>query len=376
MTSDSFRRKSKPCGGIFDVERLKSEIEQLEKEMAADGFWNDQKRAASVNAERSRKKEKIEKWKRLSDRMEDAVTMTEMAIEEGDESTVAELAAEFGDLERDVKAYEIETLLSGDYDTNNAIFSIHAGAGGTEAQDWCEMLLRMYLRWMERRKFEARVIDEMPGEEAGMKSVVVEVKGDYAYGMLRSEKGIHRLVRISPFDANKRRHTSFAAVDVIPEIEEDVDVDINPDDLKIDTYRSGGAGGQHVNKVSSAVRITHIPTGIVVQCQNERSQHKNKESAMRVLRARLFEVQRRKQQEKMNVIQGELKDIAWGSQIRSYVFQPYTMVKDLRTRFESGNIQSVMDGNIDDFIWTYLQMEAGRIAKPIDSGTPDDDVDE
>jgi peptide chain release factor 2 len=344
--------------------------------MAGDGFWNDQKRAQAVNTERSRKKEKIEKWERLSGRMADAVTMAEMAVGEDDEGTVAELASELGDLERDVKAYEIETLLSGEYDRNNAIFTIHAGAGGTEAQDWCEMLLRMYLRWMERRKFEARVIDDMPGEEAGIKSVVVEVKGDFAYGMLRSEKGIHRLVRISPFDANKRRHTSFAAVEVIPEIEEDVDVDIDPDDLKIDTYRSGGAGGQHVNKVSSAVRITHIPTNIVVQCQNERSQNKNKESAMRVLRARLFEVQRRKQKEKMSEIQGVLKDIAWGSQIRSYVFQPYTMVKDLRTRFESGNIQAVMDGMIDDFIWTYLQMEAGRIAKPADSAKPDDDADE
>jgi len=342
--------------------------------MAKDGFWNDQKRAQAVMEERSRKKDRLDKWSRISERVNDAATLAELAIEEGDEATIGEISGDFKALEKDVRAYEIETLLSGEYDRNNAIFSIHAGAGGTEAQDWCEMLLRMYLRWMENKGFDARIIDEMPGEEAGLKSVVIEVKAENAYGLLRPEKGIHRLVRISPFDANARRHTSFAAVDVIPEIEGDVDVDINPDDLKIDTYRSSGAGGQHVNKTSSAVRITHLPTGIVVQCQNERSQFKNKESAMRVLRARLFELRRRQQAEKVSEIQGELKDIAWGSQIRSYVFQPYTMVKDLRTRYETGNIQAVMNGEIDDFIWTFLQMEAGRISKPA-AGADDDDAD-
>jgi len=336
--------------------------------MSKASFWEDQKRAQTVNSERAHKKDKLDKWLMITGRVEDALTMAEMAIEEGDEATVAEIVADFKTLEKDVRAYEIETLLSGEYDRSNCVFTIHAGAGGTEAQDWCEMLLRMYLRWMERRGFEARIIDDMPGEEAGLKSVVLEVNGMNAYGMLRAEKGIHRLVRISPFDANARRHTSFAAVEAIPEIESDVEVEIDMDDLKIDTYRSSGAGGQHVNKTSSAIRITHIPTNIVVQCQNERSQFKNKESAMRVLRSRLFELRRRQQAEKVSEIQGELKDIAWGSQIRSYVFQPYTMVKDLRTRHETGNIQAVMDGEIDDFIWTFLQMEAGRISKPADSG--------
>jgi peptide chain release factor 2 len=336
--------------------------------MSKASFWEDQKRAQTVNSERSHKKGKLDKWMTITGRVEDALTMAEMAVEEGDEATVAEIVSDFKTLEKDVRAYEIETLLSGEYDRSNCVFTIHAGAGGTEAQDWCEMLLRMYLRWMERRGFEARIIDDMPGEEAGLKSVVLEVNGLNAYGMLRAEKGIHRLVRISPFDANARRHTSFAAVEAIPEIESDVEVEIDMDDLKIDTYRSSGAGGQHVNKTSSAIRITHLPTNIVVQCQNERSQFKNKESAMRVLRSRLFELRRRQQAEKVSEIQGELKDIAWGSQIRSYVFQPYTMVKDLRTRYETGNIQAVMDGEIDDFIWTFLQMEAGRISKPADSG--------
>ncbi|MFH1537353.1 MAG: peptide chain release factor 2, partial [bacterium] len=239
------------------------------------------------------------------------------------------------------------------------------GAGGTEAQDWVDMLLRMYLRWAEERGFEASIADMTPGEEAGIKSVTVFVRGQFAYGYLRAEKGVHRLVRISPFDANKRRHTSFASVEVVPEIGEDVEVEIRPEEIRVDTYRASGAGGQHVNKTDSAIRITHLPTGIVVQCQNERSQHKNKDSAMRILRARLFELKRREQTEKLQEIQGELKNIAWGSQIRSYVFQPYTMVKDLRTRHEKGNIQAVMDGDLDDFIWAYLKKEAaGELKTP------------
>jgi len=340
--------------------------------MSADGFWSDPEKAQTVNEERARKKEKIDRWNKINGMVEDAAGMVELADEENDAQTMAEVAGDIASIERDVKAYELETLLSGEYDDCNAIFSIHAGAGGTEAQDWCEMLLRMYTRWFERKKFSVDFIDELQGEEAGLKSVVLEVKGTNAYGLLRSERGIHRLVRISPFDANSRRHTSFSAVEVIPMIEKDIEIDIKDDDIRVDTYRASGAGGQHVNKTSSAIRITHISTNIVVQCQNERSQHKNKEHAMRILKARLFEYERRKQKERMNEIKGELKDIAWGSQIRSYVFQPYTMVKDLRTRHETGNIIAMMGGELlDDFIWAYLKHEAaGGALAPI---APDDD---
>lgn len=347
--------------------------------MAAEGFWNDQSRAQALLTERSRKKETLDRWLKINRRVEDALGMAEMALEEEDAETVADLESEHKELARDMKAYEIETLLAGEYDRNNAVFSIHAGAGGTEAQDWCEMLLRMYLRWMERKKFQVDIIDQTPGEEAGLKGVVLEVKGQNAYGLLNAEKGIHRLVRISPFDSNARRHTSFAAVEVIPEIETNADVDINPDDLKIDTYRASGAGGQHVNKTSSAVRITHLPTGVVVQCQNERSQHKNKETAMRILKARLFELRRRQKAEKISEIKGEQKDIAWGSQIRSYVFQPYTMVKDLRSRHETGNIGAMMDGELlDDFIWEYIKYDAAERAKGGNKPAPkpEQDTDE
>ncbi|HPI75500.1 MAG TPA: peptide chain release factor 2 [bacterium] len=369
---NQLRFKVESMRGIFDVDNLVKDIEKLENEMSADGFWSDPEKAQTVNEERARKKEKIDRWNKINGMVEDAAGMVELADEENDAQTMAEVAGDIASIERDVKAYELETLLSGEYDDCNAIFSIHAGAGGTEAQDWCEMLLRMYTRWFERKKFSVDFIDELQGEEAGLKSVVLEVKGTNAYGLLRSERGIHRLVRISPFDANSRRHTSFSAVEVIPMIEKDIEIDIKDDDIRVDTYRASGAGGQHVNKTSSAIRITHISTNIVVQCQNERSQHKNKEHAMRILKARLFEYERRKQKEKMNEIKGELKDIAWGSQIRSYVFQPYTMVKDLRTRHETGNIIAMMGGELlDDFIWAYLKHEAaGGVLAPV---APDDD---
>ncbi|HOC91003.1 MAG TPA: peptide chain release factor 2 [bacterium] len=369
---NQLRFKVESMRGIFDVDNLVKDIEKLENEMSADGFWSDPEKAQTVNEERARKKEKIDRWNKINGMVEDAAGMVELADEENDAQTLAEVAGDIASIERDVKAYELETLLSGEYDDCNAIFSIHAGAGGTEAQDWCEMLLRMYTRWFERKKFSVDFIDELQGEEAGLKSVVLEVKGTNAYGLLRSERGIHRLVRISPFDANSRRHTSFSAVEVIPMIEKDIEIDIKDDDIRVDTYRASGAGGQHVNKTSSAIRITHISTNIVVQCQNERSQHKNKEHAMRILKARLFEYERRKQKERMNEIKGELKDIAWGSQIRSYVFQPYTMVKDLRTRHETGNIIAMMGGELlDDFIWAYLKHEAaGGVLAPV---APDDD---
>lgn len=328
--------------------------------MAVPDFWNDPVAARHVIHERNSRKNKVDTWDAINRRVADAIELAELAAAENDEATFADVLKDSGDLEKEVHKVEIVSLLSGEYDDSNAILSIHAGAGGTESQDWVDMLLRMYLRWAEDKRFKASILDQMPGEEAGTKSVTVLIEGTNAYGFLQPERGIHRLVRISPFDANKRRHTSFAAIDVIPELEDNVDVDINPDDLKVDTYRASGAGGQHVNKTSSAVRITHLPTGIVVQCQNERSQHKNKEMAMKILKSRIFERQRVEQEQKVAQIKGEQKDIAWGSQIRSYVFQPYTMVKDLRTRHETGNINAVMDGDLDPFIWAFLQREAAR----------------
>jgi len=346
----------------LNIDTLRAEIEELERLMAVEGFWNDRERSQAIIDDRTRKKHKVDRWARLSSCIEDAETLAAMAMDENDEAALKDLEGEFRRLSSEVKTFELSTLLTDKYDAGNAILSVHAGAGGTEAQDWAEMIMRMYTRWMEVKGLQATMVDTTPGEEAGVKSVVIEVKGENAYGFLSAEKGIHRLVRISPFDSNKRRHTSFCAVDVIPEIEDDVNVEIDTDDLKIDTYRSSGAGGQHVNKTSSAVRITHMPTGIVVQCQNERSQHKNKDMAMKILRARLFELRRRQQEEKVSQIQGELKDIAWGSQIRSYVFHPYTMVKDLRTEYKTGNVQAVMDGDLDDFIWHYLKFKAAEKA--------------
>lgn len=336
--------------------------------MTTENFWGDREKAQSIIDERNRKKARVEAWNSISSHVGDASEFAEMALEEDDEKSVRELEKDLSNLAKEVKTFEISTLLNEEYDTGNAILSIHAGAGGTEAQDWAEMLLRMYLRWIEVKKFKASIVDTSPGEEAGVKSVVIEVYGENAYGFLRAEKGIHRLVRISPFDANKRRHTSFASVDAIPEIEDNIAVEIDPDDVKVDTYRSSGAGGQHVNKTSSAIRLTHIPTNIVVQCQNERSQHKNKETAMRILRARIHALRAREQKEKVSKIQGELKDIAWGSQIRSYVFHPYTMVKDLRSEFKTGNIQAVMDGDLDDFIWAFLQFETAGKSKKESTG--------
>ena len=281
--------------------------------------------------------------------------MVELANEEEDESLVDEINAEVDELETKAKEMEINTLLSGEYDANNAILSLHAGAGGTEAQDWTQMLYRMYTRWAERHHFTVKVMDYLDGDEAGIKSVTFQVNGLNAYGYLKSEKGVHRLVRISPFDASARRHTSFASLEVLPELDEDIEVEINPEDLRIDTYRSSGAGGQHINKTDSAVRITHIPTGFVTSCQTERSQVQNRETAMRMLKSKLIELKEREAMEKLSDIKGELKKIEWGSQIRSYVFQPYTMVKDHRTLAETGNVSAVMDGDLDMFIYEYLK---------------------
>jgi peptide chain release factor 2 len=326
--------------------------------VSSPGFWDDREAAQRVLQQVSQIKGDVERWEKARADSEDLMVLLELGLEEGDESVEKEVRQGMKALAKAVTGLELSHLLGGEYDRANAIVSIHPGAGGTESQDWAEMLLRMYLRWAERRGYKAEITDVLPGEEAGLKSATVLVSGEHAYGYLKAEKGIHRLVRISPFDANARRHTSFASVDVIPEVPEDVDVEIRPEDLKIDTYRSGGAGGQYVNKTESAVRITHIPTGIIVACQNERSQYQNREVAMRILKARLFEHYKAEQEKKIGELRGEQKEIAWGNQIRSYVFQPYTMVKDHRTGLETGNVQAVMDGEIDEFIEAYLRASA------------------
>jgi peptide chain release factor 2 len=300
-------------------------------------------------------KSKIEKFEELYREYEDLITLIEIGLEEQDEGLISEVTQEAKQFINHYEEMRIATLLDGEYDRSNAILTLHAGAGGTEACDWVSMLFRMYTRWAEDKGYKVETLDYLPGDEAGIKSVTIQISGENAYGYLKSEKGVHRLVRISPFDASGRRHTSFASCDVLPEIDDDVDIEIKPEDIRIDTYRSSGAGGQHVNTTDSAVRITHIPTNIVVQCQNERSQHKNRETAMKMLRAKLYEKKLEEQMEKLQDIRGEVKEIGWGSQIRSYVFHPYNMVKDHRTNEETGNVSAVMDGDIDRFINAYLK---------------------
>ncbi len=325
--------------------------------MEAPGFWENIENANKVNRAVRPLENKLQTYRKLEGVLEDGETLVLLAEEAADGSLDEEIVQSVEQAEREVEQFHLATLLSGQYDANSAILSLHAGAGGTEAQDWTSMLYRMYTRWAERHGYAVKVLDYLDGEEAGIKSVTFLVDGLNAYGYLKGEKGVHRLVRISPFDSSARRHTSFASLDVIPQIEADEgDVEINPDEIKIDTYRSSGAGGQHVNKTDSAVRITHLPTGIVVQCQNERSQVQNKEACMNMLRAKLVEQRERKLEEEMQSIKGEMKKIEWGSQIRSYVFQPYTLVKDHRTSAESGNIGAVMDGDLDLFINAYLVM--------------------
>ena len=299
-------------------------------------------------------KDRVEKYNKLYSQCEDLITLCELGIEEQDASLIPEAEEAFKAFKKDFEELKLETLLTGPYDKNNAILTLHAGAGGTEAQDWVQMLFRMYTRWAEKKGFKTRILDFLDGEEAGIKSVTFEVVGENAYGFLKSEKGVHRLVRISPFDASGRRHTSFASLDVMPELNDEIEININPDDLRVDTYRSSGAGGQHINKTESAVRITHIPTGIVVACQNERSQIQNRETAMKMLKAKLLELKEREQKEKIEDLKGVQMEIAWGSQIRSYVFCPYTLVKDHRTNYEEINVDSVMDGELDRFINAYL----------------------
>lgn len=326
----------------------------MEKISSEPDFWNDNQKAQAVLKEVNSLKRWSEGWRDLSGKLEDVSILHQLAAQEEDPEALREVERSVAELNKELKDFEFQTLLSGEDDAKNAILSIHPGAGGTESQDWAQMLLRMYVRWVERKGYKHEVIDFQAGEEAGIKSATIEVTGDYAYGFLKGESGVHRLVRISPFDANKRRHTSFASIFVYPEIEDNITVEIKDDDLKMETFRASGAGGQHVNKVSSAVRITHMPTGIVVQCQSERSQFRNKENALKVLKSRLYQFYKEKEEEKQEKLESQKKKIEWGSQIRSYVFHPYNMVKDHRTNVETGNAQAVMDGEIDEFIQAFL----------------------
>ncbi len=339
----------------FDVAHLEEQLTEYQEDMGSPGFWDDLERAQKVNQKAHSAESRLEHFKSLVRRADDLEVLIGLADEEDDASLVPEIAAEIEAMNKDLESLRLTTLLSGEYDLNACILSLHAGAGGTEAQDWCQMLYRMYTRFAERMGLAVKELDFLEGDEAGVKSVTFEVSGDYAYGFLKSERGVHRLVRISPFDAAARRHTSFASLDVAPVIEDSGETAIKPDDIRIDTYRSSGKGGQHVNRTDSAVRITHLATNIVVQCQNERSQLQNKETCFRMLRARLAELKERERQEQMGDIKGELKKIEWGSQIRSYVFQPYTLVKDHRTGYEMGDINAVMDGDLEGFVTAYLQ---------------------
>ncbi len=342
----------------FDLEKLKEENFTLESQMQEPEFWNDQERAQKVSQKLKHNNNRINEFLSLKQQVEEIELLIEMIHEEEDESHVPELLENMDVTEAQLEDARIVALLSGEYDENNAILSIHAGAGGTEAQDWADMLFRMYTRWIESKGYNLTIVDLITDTEAGIKSVTLLVEGENAYGYLKSEKGVHRLVRISPFDSAKKRHTSFASVDVTPEMNDDDNIEINESDLKIDTYRSSGAGGQHVNTTDSAIRITHIPTGVVVACQNQRSQHSNKETAMKMLISKLINIRKLENKEKIEDIQGKYNQIAWGSQIRSYVFHPYSMVKDHRTNAETGNVQSVMDGNLDMFMNEYLKMKS------------------
>ena len=344
------------------MDRREARIAELGTLMERAEFWNDPAAAQSVIDESNEHRRWAEPWKGLRSRLDDLIGLHEMAEEEGDEAALADIDRDLKAVERETGEVEFRNMLRDPDDGLDAILTIHPGAGGTESNDWAQMLMRMYIRWAERHSYAVDVLDLLPGEEAGVRSVTVEVKGKYAYGYLKAEAGVHRLVRISPFDSNSRRHTSFASVFVYPDKEGDVEIEVKDEDLRIDTYRSGGAGGQHVNKTSSAVRITHIPTGIVVQCQNERSQHKNKSTALKILKARLYQRHKEEEQKKQEALESTKKKIEWGSQIRSYVFHPYNMVKDHRTESETGNVAAVMDGDIDRFIHSFLSQIAHVVA--------------
>ena len=355
-----FDAKLKELASALRIDEIKKEAEEMEKQTLDPDFWSNAENSAKVLRNIKQLKSKIENYEKLAAKVEDTLTLTEMAIEENDESLVEEITSEVREIEKEEERQRIEVLLSGEYDRNNAILSFHPGAGGTEAQDWALMLYRMYTRWGEKHGYNVKLVDWLDGEEAGIKSATIMIEGINAYGYLKSENGVHRLVRVSPFDASGRRHTSFASVEVMPEFEDDNTIEIKDEDLEITAHRSSGAGGQHINKTDSAIRILHIPTGIVVGCQTERSQLQNKEYAMKMLKSKLMEIKEREKLEKIDDIKGVKTNIEWGAQIRSYVFMPYTLAKDTRTGYEDGNIQAVMDGEIDGFINAYLKMNAAK----------------
>ena len=345
-------------GQAYDLEHAAEEVEELENRASEPGFWDDMEKSQKILQRTKALKDKIEGYHTLCSQQEDLLTLCDLAIEMDDDSMIDELREGYDALSDELERRKLATLLLGEYDANNAILSFHAGAGGTEAQDWCDMLYRMYTRWAERHGFSYKILDYLEGDDAGLKSASILIEGENAYGFLKSESGVHRLVRISPFDSSGRRHTSFSAVEVMPEIDDDTEVEIRPEDIDMQVDRSSGAGGQHINKTSSAVRLTHKPTGIVVSCQTERSQFQNRDNCMKMLRAKLVEIKEREHLDKISDIKGDQKKIEWGSQIRSYVFMPYTLAKDTRTGFENSNIDAVMDGDIDGFINAYLTAQA------------------
>ena len=354
-TLSTYDETLKEVKDSLDLENKERRITELDKSMEEPGFWDDPERSTKTVREAKNLKDTVDGYKHLEQQYEDIQVMIEMGYEENDPAMIPEIQEMLDEFVKELEELRTKTLLSGEYDGCNAILKLNAGAGGTEAMDWCSMLYRMYQRWADKKGFTTEVLDFLDGDEAGLKAITLQVNGENAYGYLKSEKGVHRLVRISPFNAAGKRQTSFVSCDVMPDIEEDLDVEINPDDLRIDTYRSSGAGGQHINKTSSAIRITHLPTGIVVQCQNERSQFQNKDKAMQMLKAKLYLLKQQENAEKLSDIRGDVKDINFGNQIRSYVMQPYTLVKDHRTNAENGNVNAVMDGDIDLFISAYLK---------------------
>ena len=349
------RPEVKELGEVLQIERAKHELADLRIQMEYDGFWDDHEKAQKITQKCNTLERKVENFERLQSLLEDTIELIEMSLEEGDDSSNDEILADAEKFKQQLEAEKLKSLLTGEYDSSNAILTLHAGAGGTEAQDWSQMLYRMYNKYAETHGFKVDLLDWLDGDEAGIKSASFMVEGENAYGFLKSEAGVHRLVRVSPFDAQGRRHTSFAAVEVMPELADDVEVEIRPEDIKMDVFRSSGAGGQHINKTSSAVRLTHLPTGIVVSCQTQRSQFQNKDYCMKMLRAKLVEIKEREHLDKISDIKGDQLKIEWGSQIRSYVFMPYTLVKDVRTGCETGNVQAVMDGDLDAFINAYLK---------------------